>query len=258
MKNRILSILLIAIMLFTVVGCGKKEGLDAYSKEEIIEAYTALNKKNTELQTKLTEMESLYNSLNIDSQPIAAIGYTGDGTGRLTFNSRDSMIVFPSTFQYPGAQQVKSNGSISITEGVFVSPGTNWVNKVNGTTLELEHSNGISGTIKVGQVTTAFGADKLRDEVLKPWFESAGIADKVVYTNIFTDSSQTAVGVDASVGILIDSEDAYLRCGMACVNGKTVTYVFVYRSQQDLHKDESITNTVNNIQIGNSKLFING
>lgn len=258
MKRRIFSLILVAVMLFTLAGCGKKEGLEAYSKEEIIEAYTSLSKKNTELQTKLSEMETLYNSLNIDSQPIAAIGYTGDGTGRLTFNSRDSMVVFPSTFQYPGSQQVKASGSISITDGVFVTPGTNWVNKLNGTTLELEHSNGISGTIKVGQVSTAFGADKLKDEVLKPWFESAGIADKVIYTNIFTDTSQTAVGVDASVAILIDSEDAYLRCGMACVNGKTVTYVFVYRSQQDIHKDESISNTVNNIKIGNSKLFING
>lgn len=258
MRKKLFCTLLISVIsIFSLTGCGaKKEGLEALSKEEIITAYTALSQNYSALEQENKELNELYNSLNVDSKPIPAIGYVGDATGALTFNSRDAKIIFPNTFQYPGAQQLKAIDLIVISESITVSPGANWIVKLNGTTIELEHSNGISGIIKVGKVDTVFSATQIRDEVLAPWFADISNS-KITYSDLFTSNSQAAVGTDATLPILIDKEDAFLRCGMVCSNYKAITYVFTYRSQQDINKDESIVNVINSIKIGNESLVIN-
>jgi len=257
MKRRLVNTIIISLLTAsTFVGCGNKEGLEQYSKSELIEAYETLSTGYDELMAEKNNIETLYNALTVDTLPTAAIGYVGDATGAITFNSRDAKIIFPSTFQYPGAQQIKANNNIMISDGIFVAPGTNWIVKLNGTTLEMEHSNGISGIIKIGQADIVFDSNQLRDEVLAPWFTEISNS-KITYSDLFTSDSSIAIGVDATVPILIDSEDAFLRCGMAAINGKTVTYIFTYRSQQDMNKDESIINVINSIQVDGQMLKVN-
>lgn len=258
MKKKLVSIILVLSMItLTLVGCGAKEGLEGMSKDELITAYQTLSSSYMQLQNEKNEIEQLYKSLNTANDPAPAIGYVGDATGAITFNSRDAKIIFPSTFQYPGSQQIKADNNVKLADGVFVSPGSNWVIKLNGTTLELEHSNGISGIIKFGAVTNAYGIAQLKTDALEPWFSGVTSSQKIAYYDIFTSNSATAVGEEARLQILIDSEDAFLICGMAAVEGKTITYVFTYRSQEDIGKNESILNVINTIQIGSQILQVN-
>ena len=263
MRKRLLSVLLVVIITFSA--CGQSNGeavpVEKMSKKELLQQYYSLLDLYSSLQQEKNNIESLYNALNVDSTPTAAIGYVGDGTGALSFNSRDSKIIFPDTFGYPGAAQTKANNRVYITDGVYVMPGTNWVIKLNGTTLEMEHSNGISGIIKIGDVGVIFGADQLRDEVLAPWFNGISGAN-VSYSDLFSSNSSSAIGVDAYLPIMIDKEDATLRCGMASIGTRAVTYIFVYRNdpmnpQQDVSRDESIVSVINSIVVDGDNLKVN-
>ena len=56
-------------------------------------------------------------------------------------------------------------------------------------------------------------------------------------------------GVQAVTPTMIDSENAVLRCGMVSYGDYAITYIFVYRGEQDVNKDESIMNVINTINI---------
>lgn len=255
MKKKLVSItLIVALALTTLSGCGvSDERFKGMSKNDIITQYQTLEAAYTEMTTKYSELETVLSGIQSEDAPTAAISITGDGTERLTFNSTDSKIIFPTAFQYPGSEQIAPSGSINIIKNISVSPASTWIFKLNGATLELEHSSGISGTIKVGEIQSQYDVNSLQSEVLSPWFEGLP-PSSINYKDIFI--GQTKFGVQATTPTMIDSEDAFLRCGMLGYGTYSITYVFVYRGEQDITKDESIVNVINSIDINGSKVSV--
>lgn len=245
--KRAISLGLVTILsVGTLAGCGGSDDpLSEYSKAEVIQMYRDLEYEKNDLQIQIDEMNNVMAALDEGQAPTAAISSTGDGTG-MTFNSYDAKIIFPSSFQYPGSQQVSASGSINIINNISITPGSNWVCKLNGSTLELEHTSNISGTIKVGSVTELYNKDMLQGDVLAPWLEQLPQGG-IVYNNIFLND--TMWGVQATTPTTIDSEDAFLRVGMLAFGDYSVVYVFVYRGLQDVNKDESIKSLLNSMVI---------
>lgn len=262
MNKRLLTFSIVAsLSIVSLTGCGSKaDGLQGMPKSELITAYEELQTNYRDLNTKYNDLSSTASAIEVTNSADPIIGYVSNGTGELTFNSKDAKVIFPTQFQYPSSSQVKANGQINLSDNISVAPGSNWVCKLNGTTLELEHSSGMSGIIKVGQLDSGaanLSFEDLRDNVLNPWFEgNKMVTSKVAYSSIFVQNSTNAVGADASLSIYIDSEDAYLDCGMASVSGNTLTYVFVYRSESDDSKNESIKTLLNSIKINGGTLQI--
>ena len=257
MRKRLLnSALILSLLIGTLSGCGSKDDseLSSFSKSEIIEKYNILEQNYIELDSKLTSTQNTLNALSQDGTVSEAITTMGDGTGRFTFNSTDSKIIFPTSFVYPNAQPIVPDGSITITSGVTVSPSSTWISRINGSALELEQStNGISGTIKVNSVSEMVTVEQLQTEVLQPWFDSVSYSN-VVYKDIFV--SESAYGKQAETPIMNDSENAYLICGMAAVGSYSVTYIFVYRGSADATKNELIMTVLNSININGMNLLI--
>ena len=249
MKKKLVSLIVsMTLALITLTGCGKDTGnpLDSMSKEELKTYCMNLEASYNQLSTEYTQLDTIYQALSTEELPNAAISLSGDGTGRYTFNSVDSQIIFPTSFQYPAAEPVSATGSIDVVNNVSVTPGSNWILKLNGSSLELEHSSGISGTIKVGGVTETYDKSLLQSEVMEQWFINMP-DNSVSYKNIFIDN--TMFGVQAVTPTMIDSENAVLRCGMVSYGDYAITYIFVYRGEQDVNKDESIMNVINTINI---------
>lgn len=256
-KLKILSLLTASAVAIALAGCsGGGDSSDEYSgksKEELISMCKQWDEAYTNLNNQYNELSILYNGIQSEKSPTPAIGITGDGTGRFTFNSVDSKIIFPSSFQYPDSDQAVANGAINITSDVTATPGSNWVFKINNTTLELEHSNGISGTIKVGKSGFQYTSDELQTQVLSQWFQGLPPSD-ITYSKITCADSPT--GCQAVTPTTIDSENAYLRCGMVAYNNVCITYVFVYRGEKDPNRDESIASVLNSITIQGCKLIV--
>ena len=256
MKKRVICLLsMVAILSTTLCGCNSSDNplYDGKSREDIISMHDNLIAQYDKLQIDYDALNTMYNGIQSESAPTAAIGLTGDGTGRFTFNSVDSKIIFPASFIYPDAQQATANGNISIVQGVTISPSSNWVMKLNSATLELEHSSGISGTIKIGNMSKVYTSTELQTEVLSQWFLGLPPSD-IIYSNITVDGN--AYGCQAVTPTSIDSEDAYLRCGMFASGSMSVTYVFVYRGDKDINKDEAITSLLNSIDLGGANIIV--
>ena len=247
MRKQIISIiLLIGTLMTSVIGCGVSDPMfKGKNKDELIQMYKNLETEYNALATQYNELNTVYQAA-VNQGPTAAVSALGDGTGRLTFHSVDSKIIFPEAFKYPGSEQTSASGSISIVKNVAVTPGQNWICKLNGASIEMEHSSGISGIIKVGEVTEYYKQESLQDEVLAPWLSKLP-KDLIRYENIFINGA--AVGTQAVTPTIIDSEDSFLRCGMLAYGDYTVTYVFVYRSLEDATKNESILNVLNSIKM---------
>lgn len=254
MKKKIVSVILTTVMVLSMTACGSDPSdPTTWSKQELLSNYTSLQANFDSLAEDLDNLQIMYDAL-AESNPTSAISYVGDGTGtRLTFNSADSKIIFPDSFKYPESEQISANGSIEIVQNISVTPGNNWVCKLNGASLELEHSTGISGVIKIGRIQSMYDKSLLQDEVLAPWFSNVP-SSTLVYNKIFLGNEMQ--GVQATTPTTIDSEDAYLRAGILGYGNYSVTYIFVYRGNQDSTKDESILSVLNSIEITGSKLSV--
>lgn len=255
MKKKITCIVLILTLLMTMLtGCGDEGRFSGMKKSEIINEYENLESAYNDLTEQLVQTQNSLDALSKDGTVNEAITTIGDGTGRFTFNSTDSKIIFPNSFVYPNAQPIVPDGSITITSGVTVSPSSTWISRINGSALELEQStNKISGTIKVNSITEQLPVDQLLTDVLQPWFDSVSYSG-VTYTDIFVGT--TSFGKQAETPIMIDSENAYLICGMVGLGTYSVTYVFVYRGDVDSTKNELVKSIINTISINGNTLLI--
>lgn len=254
MKRKVICILLTSMLALTACGNSSSDPLDGMNRAQLREAYMALQNNYTSLANQYESLNTMYQALSSDELATSAVSSVGDGTtGEMTFNSADSKIIFPSSFQYPGSEAIQANGKIDIVNNVSVAPGSNWITKLNGSTLELQHSSGISATIKVSGVTESYDKNLLQSEVLQQWFINVP-QSQVKYTNIFIDSNM--FGVQATTPTMIDSENAFLRCGMLSYGDYAITYVFVYRGEQDVTKDESIVNLINSMTVTGNKISV--
>ena len=229
MKKKIVSLSLVLVLVATtLVGCGGSTGdavqdqINKMSKSQLRTEYRSLYDQYNNLCQQYTDMQTVLSGIQSEEAPSAAISITGDGTGRFTFNSTDSKIIFPSTFQYPNSSQIAPDGSISVVDDVSVGVNSTWIYKLTGSALEMEHSSGISGTIKVAKINTNYDSELIRTDVMEPWFSSLP-PSSILWTNIFVNNK--AYGVQAKTTTMIDSEDAYLTCGMVGFGTYSVTYV---------------------------------
>lgn len=253
MKKKILSLLLVMTTLLS--GCGEKvtdPKFAGMSVNEIIAQYNSIESMYNDLAAEYNTLSKTYESFTMDGADLA-IGSVGDGSGNLTFNSVDSKIIFPETFKYPNSEAVSASGKINIINNLSIVPSQNWICKLVGSNLELEHTSGISGIVKVGKISQQFDNTQLKTEVLEPWLASLP-KELIDYKDVFVNGIGS--GAQATTPTMIDSEDSFLRCGMFSYSNYTVTYVFVYRSEQDANKDESIVNLLNTIEIEGNKVTV--
>lgn len=245
-----LSLLVTSTLL---TGCGDKDPLTKLSKGELIDLaneQAGLIEENT---NRVTELENLLQGVQEEEVPTASISIMEDGTDRMTFNSFDGKITFPTPFEYPGSTQAPNTSSINITSTLNINPTNNWAIKLNGTTLKLEHNSGISGSIKAGYIEEIYDRQALQDEVMSSFF-AAFPPSTITYSKLFLADGWW--GCDAQAPTRIDGEDAYIRAGMLGLGEQSFVYVFVYKSKQDATKDEAILSLLRTISMGGQQLSI--
>lgn len=236
------------ITALAITGCGDNEDKEYkdMSKEELIEVIGELESKNSKLFSDNANYKKTLEVLSSTGSTSPSISVMSDGSGNLTFNTYDSKMIFPSTFVYPDTTEISANTSIVLSDNFSVSPSSGWITKLNGASLELEHSNGVSGLIKVGQIKKLYDANKIKEDAVMPWFE--GITkETVVYSDIFVNKRMW--GTQAKTPIYIDGEKAYLKAGMFGLGNYSVQYVFVYRGENDASKDEIVDAVLNSMKL---------
>lgn len=268
LKAGVIAVLL-SLMACTMTACKEDTSdpdpnFDGKTRIEIEQMYyelqSAADNMWEDLQSYQAQAEA--QAAEDGGEPKAIIGSSGDGSGRLSFYSNDSKIVFPSSFAYPESLSVPSDGGVYIVSDTYVIPDSNWNMKYMPTGgLQLEHSSGISVTIKVGQTNAMPTDDELRAQILEPWFN--GIPEANPTFSQITVGGDNTYGCQAITKTVIDSEDAVLRCGMFASPskarsemGKCVTYVAVYRGKKDDNKEEILRSLLNSLNVSGNSVLI--
>lgn len=258
MKSRKIRAFAAVVAIAALTGCsgGNSDEAPFYrdkTRQELIDLCDEYTNNIADLQNQYDELYKLYNGIQSENKPSEAIGITGDGTGRFTFNSVDHKIIFPEELTYPGSVTITANGDVNIVQNVSISAGSNWVLKTGTASIELEHISGISGTIKAGAQYFMYTAEELRDNTIKPWFEKLPMSS-ITYSNI--SIAGQPLGCQAVSPTIIDGESAMIRVGLIAHGNNSLTYTFVYRGEQDASKDEIITQMLNTMMIDGLSVLI--
>ena len=273
--KRMLSVGLASVLTVSMLtGCGSKPTVDEagnpiyenYSHDDLVATVENLQSNYNTLQSQYDELSTLYEQLTTSDTPKTTISVIDAASNKYSFNSIDSNIVFKNGLGYPGSSTISPSGNIEIVKNVDINPGSNWICRMNGSSIELQHigsdtehsTDGISGTILVNKIDDALkqSAADIRNKVIDTYFQqlTPDQMNQAVYTEIFVGGQTN--GMQAKVPIRIDQDAGYLRLGMFAFGGYAVTYVFVYRSNQDPVKDELIQTVLNSITISNQAVNI--
>lgn len=253
MMKKAICFLMISIMALSVTGCGKKDSFDKMGKKELANLARTNTKTLADKDIRIQELEVLLKGIQEVNGPTAAISTIDDGTGRLTFNSINGKIIFPKPFEYPGSTQAPNTSSINITSTLSISPTNNWITVLDGTTLELNHTNKISGLIKAGYITEMYDREKLQDEVMNEFFADFP-PDKITYSKLFLNDQWW--GLEGKTETIIEKKPAYIRCGMLGLGEQSFVYMFVYEGKQDAGKDETIVSLLKTMKMLGQSLRI--
>lgn len=258
MIKRILSVgLVLCLTASMLVACGKEETtektFEEMDKKELIAKANELQTDYNNSLLKAADLQATLDSINAYDSSQPAIFAMNDEANNLTFNSYDAKMIFPEAFKYPDAIETAGTSNIEIAPNISFQTNGNWVVKLNGATVELEHVSGINAMFKVGEIYQLIPNETLKETVIKPWFSQI-TTQNVKYSDIFLNG--VAWGTQAQTSIFIDTEPAYMRCGMLGFGNYSLTYVFVYRGEQDANKDESIKSILNTVKVSSQPLTV--
>lgn len=261
--KKILAIILATLTIVSLSGCGGNDDpLSKMSKKELIEEIENCYAKSTEdddtiveLEERIDELETMLRGVQGEDVKTAAITEFSDGTGRLTLNSIDSIVQLPVPFEYPHSTQYQDYSSVNLTDVAKIKPSFNWIVKVDGTEIHLEHTESqISGVFKIGGFDPMFKVkvDELKDSI-NTFFESMP-PETITYKRIYYNSIWA--GQDAQASTFINEEPAQIRCGLVNAGNSNISYFIVYKGERDSSKDELILNLLKSITIGSNQLLI--
>ena len=258
----VIFVLVIILNSVFVTACGEDEDKDpllSYSKEELVEmikiaqndtdsAWNSYDELEAEKNARIEELEKMLKGIQTSDVETSGIREFNDGTGRLTFTSVDSKVSLPVEFNYPGAVETAGISAVRVSDSVSIFPSGRWVNSVNGATIELYHSTGISFKLSVGfldREARKLTTDKL-EEKMNEFFSNLP-PSSIKYSRVYLDD--TWFGLDAKTDTFIDEAKSQIRCGWIGYGETAVNYFAVYDGEVDDDKDETILNLINSIQI---------
>lgn len=237
MIKRVIYLVTTGVLLATVItGCGK-DPISKLSKSELVARVNQDIADIQEKDTRVEELETLLKGVQEEDGPTSSISSIEDGTGRLTFNSINNKIIFPVDLAYPNSTQAANTSCINITDTISISPTNNWTVVMDGATAEFNHTNGVTGIIRAGAITEMVEGDVLQETVMSPFFAEFP-PEKITYSKIFLDDN--CWGIDGKTATSVNSNPAYIRCGVFGFGETCFTYMFLYEGDNDPGKDETI------------------
>lgn len=255
--KRVISLIAVSLILAGLTtGCSGDDPLSGKSKSDVVSYAHQLETENGDLTEQLSIATEKLKGIQTDTVETSAITEFGDGTGRLTLNSDDSVVKLPAPFEYPNSTQSYNASSVVLTDNVYIKPSANWLVSLPGSEVQFEHTlSEISGTIKVGSKDKTLDnikPDMLTDTITN--FFANMPPDQVSYSKLYLESDW--VGIDAKAHTFIDEDDAQIRCGMLGYGDVNITYVFSYKGDKDSSKDELIVSLLQTLTMYNKSLRV--
>lgn len=241
MKKKLMVMLAISIGVMGLSGCGP-------SKTELKEDNNRMLSMIADYEDQLSELNKILALYQGTDGPTTTIDYVGDGSGDMTFNTVNSKVVFPKSLEYTESTPASNTGGVYVTKDVTFKPSKNWNMRLDNASLELDHTNGISGVINVTKINKAMEGSILQEQVLSPWLDSFGVKAKS-FGSLFVD--KYCWGTYASAVGSADNEPLQIKAGLFGYGTVAVTFIFVYKGDPDSTNNEIIDTFIKSMTVLN-------
>lgn len=261
MRKRKIAMALCMVSLLSIglAGCSNSDNpLMSKSKKELVELVGQYEQRINDLNTQVQDLTKQVEGTRGEVVESAAIREFADGTGRLTLTSVNDIVTLPTPFEYPYSSQASNSSAIEIGENIKIRPTGNWIVRVDGTKVELQHEDsGITGVITIGNtdqvnLDNAVSASDLT-EYMNTFFESLPPSE-ITYQRLYINNDW--FGMDARTSTYVDEKDARLRCGMLGYGEVCLTYLFAYSGEENSANEETILTLLQTLTVYDNQLRI--
>ncbi len=254
--KKILAVILVLGISLMITSCGSQGNTDTNYAEQVAN----LQRENALMAEIIKEDEEKIKSLEdtiaalTGGEVRAAITSIEKGSNVKTFNSINGATWFITPFEYKGSTLAPSTSKLYITDKVMLVPSSNWIIKMQGSSVEFNHHSGIIGIIKVGTIEEVIPPEQIQGSIFQPFINNIP-SDKVVYGDIFIN--ERCWGKYANINTTIDAQPATLKAGAIGYGGISVTYMFGYDTEYDATKNELIDTLLKTLKINNQDISYN-
>lgn len=246
--KKVIAVALLSSLL--LAGCGEDDGtLESLSKKELIAQHIELYEKYSILEDEKFELETTLAGVGSAEIEVPLIKRMSDGTNRKTFTAVNGEIEIPGGIGYPEATQYSAEYNIELGDGVKVSPSSNWIIELEGGKVTMEHADGISCSIMVGEIDDMYTTEELKEFLVEKLNNIPPMTAKISAIFVGEDSW----GVNLNTPTLIDGEASTMRIGLAGMGDVGITYCFIYRGEKSSTKEEYVDSVINSISILGNK-----
>ena len=211
--------LAMGIMVMSLTGC------DTIEKDNRIKELEAeLEEQKLAYEQEISDLEEQFENRKITETKVTTSLQTVNGELVPKFVTIDGNYVFPDKIDVVGSTADAAKTNIQIGSRFKFTPSTNWIIKLGGSQVDLQHPAGVYGTIKALNVKDLVPMDTINEELKS--FYAQWTSTAVTYKKAFID--------DKNVGMLSYATTTFNDKPTGVVNGIiqrgdcAFSFLFVY------------------------------
>lgn len=243
--RKAIAISTVTALMLSLTGC------EGPSKSELQEENQQLISTIMLLEREIDDLQTTLKGLSKEYSVKTAINRVGTKGTKESFNKINDNIVFPVELTYPNSTQAPNNSKFQLANNVSIVPSNNWMLISDGTSVDLNHTSGISGNFKVVRINKTLKPEEL-NQPLDDFLKAFPSESKHYYEHIFIENYP--IGIYANVETLIEEKPANIKAGLIGSANTGVLFVFCYEGESDATKNELVSNLIKSLQINNSNI----
>lgn len=188
----------------SMVGCGDK-------------TISSQRKEIKNLKATIESQKATINQLNKDIEGLGITEVQHDsslkeveGSKVPIFETIDGKIVFPTRLDMPNASEAANNSNVLVGDKYKFKPSTNWVMRLQGSTLELSHPSKVWGNLKAISIAEPLPKDTLK-QLLQGFYKDFP-GTTITYRDIFIDGRNA--GMLSRAPITVDDKPFVVNAGV--------------------------------------------
>lgn len=230
-------------VLFSTTGC---EYLDL--KKEIKDK----DAKIVALGQEVQNVQAQKDALTITEESLATSLQVLDETGIPEFVTIDKKLNFPQALKLDKSVEDVNDSAIQVGSGFRFLPSENWVSKLVGTELKMNHPAKIVGSMKAVAINEMY--DESYMKALLQYFFSGYPKTTIKYRKVFMDDMVS--GMVARAAVKVDKKPHVFNVGFVMRAESAIIFIFDYEDNKSGVQQELVDLLLQTGAYGDAKVKI--
>ncbi len=248
-KTTLLIVLIVLVLLVGVVIVIYANPLQVVNRDNEIRR---LSGELNESKREITRLNTVIRNMTVTEVDIQTSLRVISG-GAVEFTKLNDKLVMPNTLRLPKSSEDVSNSNMMVGSRFRFVPSNNWVARMRGSLLELNHPAKIWGSIKAAAVRDRL-AEATLQSLLRDFF--VGFPATVInYRRVFMEDA--LAGMVASAPITVDGKAHVLIVGIIQRGEQAVMLLFTYEEDNSGVQRELVDSLIRSGLHGHSRIILN-